>query len=73
MLSRLPNTIPTSYDFLDYKPDPEKIELFGCEESAFKLNNVLEITLAPDGCKPGPNPFEILEKGPELLAVVAVL
>jgi hypothetical protein len=74
LLNNLPIPLPTSfamYDFIYFSPDPEAVELYGSEEAA--LNNVLEATFAPKGRKVGPCPFELLEKGPGLVAVVEVL
>jgi hypothetical protein len=74
LFTNLPDTIPSYmslYNFQNFTPDPEKVELYGSKEGA--LNNALEVTFAPRGRQEGPNPFMLKEKGPGLLAVVDVL
>ena len=74
LLKNLPGTIPTSalfYNFSGYTPDPEKLELYGSRESV--LNQTLEVAFAPHGWKDGDRPFELMEQGPGLVAVVDVI
>ena len=74
LLKNLPSTIPTSalfYTFSSYAPDPEKLELYGSWESV--LNQTLEVAFAPHGRKDGDQPFQLMEQGPGLVAVVDVL
>jgi hypothetical protein len=74
LLAQLPDTIPFSddiYNFTNFSPDPEKVELYGSNEAA--VNNALEITFAKSGRNPGPCPFRLEEQGPGLVAVVGVL
>lgn len=75
-LTHLPNTIPLGderYNFVSWVPDPEDIELYGTSEAA--LNHALEVTFAPQGRKDesAPCPFELVEQGPGLVAVVDAL
>jgi len=76
-LTHLPDTtIPLGdekYNFVSWAPDPEDIELYGSPEAA--LNHVLEVTFAPQGRKDksAPCPFELVEQGPGLVAVVDAL
>lgn len=75
-LAHLPDDIPlgnSKYQFENFTPDPEKIELYGSDEAA--LNNALEVTFAPKGRKDefAPCPFEFQERGPGLIAIVDVL
>ncbi len=74
LLSNLPDTVPSAgniYDFRNFVPDPELVELFGSREAA--LNNALEVVFAPRGRLAGPNPFILIDQGPGLVAVVDVL
>ena len=74
LLSNLPDTVPSAgniYDFHNFVPDPELVELLGSREAA--LNNTLEVVFASQGCLTGPNPFILIDKGPWLVAVVDVL
>jgi hypothetical protein len=59
------------YDFRSFEPDPQLVELYGTNEAA--VNNVLEVTFAPQGRTDGPSPFSLLDQGPGLVAVVDVL
>ena len=73
LLSNLPDTVLHGdiYDFRNFEPDPQLVELYGTNEAA--VNNVLEVTFAPRGRVDGPSPFPILEQGPGLVAIVDVL
>jgi hypothetical protein len=74
LLAQLPDTIPFSndvYNFTNFSPDPEKVDMFGTNKAA--VNNALEITFAKSGRDPGPCPFPLVEQGPGLVAVVGVL
>ncbi|KAL4062607.1 hypothetical protein J3A83DRAFT_4077113, partial [Scleroderma citrinum] len=75
-LTHLPNTIPIGdekYNFVSWAPNPDDIRFYGSSESA--LNHTLEVAFAPGGCKDelAPCPFEFVEQGPDLIAVMDAL
>lgn len=74
LLSNLPNTVPHSgnlYDFRNFAPDPDAVEKYESREAA--VNHALEIAFSPLGRRDGPCPFDLLDQGPGLVAVVDVL
>ena len=75
LLSNLPNTVPccntSLYDFCNFEPDPQLVELYGTNKAA--VNNVLKVTFAPQGWTDGPSAFLPLDQGPGLVAIVDVL
>ncbi|KAI0027166.1 ribonuclease H-like domain-containing protein [Vararia minispora EC-137] len=74
-LRRLISTLPSSlllglYAFEYWSPNPDLLDRFGDAESVF--NHDLEVAFAPKGRSSGACPFEIMGRGPGLMAVVEI-
>jgi hypothetical protein len=70
LLENLPDDLLNSgfiYDFQDFVPDLEKVEMFGTREAA--VNHALEVAFAPLRREEGPVLFLLLERGPALSCV----